>query len=569
MISRETIGVDPAGARLVDAVELERVVKSTSAALNPQSATQLATALASYQGEFLDGFAVEDATRFTEWLVVERERLRYLALDGYQQLTAYYLTSGDYEAGIQVATALLRLDPTDETGHAYLIRLLAYTGQRAAALAQFDTYRRLLQAEFGVEPDAALQALYRQIRDDTLTAPHPVVAETPPPRHNLPAQLTSLLGRQAEITAVQALLRRADVRLITLTGPGGVGKSRLGEAVAWTLLYDFADGVFVVELAAVRDPQLVLSAIAQTLAVRDQGSTPLQERLQEYLQEKQCLLLIDNFEQVIDAAPRLLQLLRACPQVKMLVTSRETLRLRGEQEFPVPTLAPADAVALFVQRAQAVQPTFTLNASTAEIVTTICQQLDYLPLAIELAATQSKLFAPPAILARLQDRFTFLIGRTRDLPDRQRTLRTTLDWSYDLLTAEEKQLFRRLAVFRGGRSLEAVETVCNPNDDERIAPLSIDVLDGLTALLDKSFLYQQTGTGTGEPMMLVTIHEYAMDRHLQVVKPSAPAPSGLLHGAGRGAELELASTRTRFDGSIAWRRNSTTCGRPLIFPADG
>jgi len=252
LISRATIAVDPAGSRLVDAVELERVVKSTSAALNAQSASQLATALASYQGEFLDGFSVEDATRFTEWLVVERERLRYLALDGYQQLTAYYLGSGDYEAGIQVATSLLRLDPTDETGHAYLIRLLAYSGQRAAALAQFDTYRRMLQAEFGVEPDAALQALYSQIRDDRLTAPRPVVAEAPTPRHNLPAQLTALLGRQPEIAAVQAHIRQPDIRLVTLTGPGGVGKSRLGEAVAWSLLADFADGVFLIELAAVR-----------------------------------------------------------------------------------------------------------------------------------------------------------------------------------------------------------------------------------------------------------------------------------------------------------------------------
>ena len=459
LIDRATVAVDPAGSRLVDALELERVVKTATAALNAQSATQLATALASYQGKFLDGFSVEDATRFTEWLVVERERLRYLALDGYQQLTTYYLVSGDYEAGIEVATALLRLDPTDETGHAHLIRLLAYSGQRAAALVQFDAYRRLLQAEFGVEPDAALQALYRQIRDDTLTAPHPVAAEAPIPRHNLPAQLTALLGRQTAITAVQALLRRPEVRLVTLTGPGGVGKSRLGEAVAWSLLTDFADGVFLIELAAVRDPHLVISTIAQTLDVRDQGSTPLPARLQEYLQEKQLLLLIDNFEQVIDAAPRLLQLLRACPQVKILVTSRETLRLRGEQEFPVPILAPADAVELFAQRAQAVQPTFTLNERTTEIVTTICQQLDYLPLAIELAAAQSKLFAPSAIRARLQDRFAFLVGRTRDLPDRQRTLRATLDWSYDLLTAEEKRLFRGLAVFRGGFTREAAQAV--------------------------------------------------------------------------------------------------------------
>ncbi|MEZ4867599.1 MAG: tetratricopeptide repeat protein [Caldilineaceae bacterium] len=544
LIDRATIALDPAGSLLIDAVELERVVKSTTAALNAQSAAQLATALASYQGEFLDGFTVEDATRFTEWLVVERERLRYLALDGYQRLTAYYLERGDYVAGIEVATALLRLDPTDEIGHAHLIQMLAYSGQRAAALAQFDAYRRMVQAEFGVEPDGALQELYTQIRDNAFAAPPTVtVAEAPAPRHNLPAQVTSLLGRQAEIAAVQALLQRVDVRLVTLTGPGGVGKSRLGEAVAWSLLPDFADGVFLIELAAIRDPHLVLSALAQTLAVRDQGSTPLQARLHDYLQEKQCLLLIDNFEQVIDAAPRLLELLRACPGVKILVTSRETLRLRGEHEFPVPTLAPADAVTLFTQRAQALQPTFRLEANMTEVVASICQQLDYLPLALELAVAQSKLFAPPAILARLQDRFAFLIGRTRDLPDRQRTLRATLDWSYDLLTEEEKQLFRRLAVFRGGRSLEAVETICNPNDDEQIAPLAIDALDGLTALLEKSFLYQTTDS-TGEPrfMLLVTIHEYAMDRLTGSGEAEALRQRHLDYymALAEGAELELA-----------------------------
>lgn len=510
-ITRDAITVAPASAPVVDARELERALVASPAQLSKQSAARLALALENYQGDFLAGFQLKDAPRFDEWAMVERERLRILALESLHRLTNYHLEVGEYEGGIQTATQLLRLEPTDEMGHGHLIRMLAYTGQRAAALAQFETCRQLLQAEYGMEPNAALQALYSQLRDGTLAIPTVNGVNTPAPPHNLPAQLTPLLGRQTETTSLQALLRRPDVRLVTLTGPGGVGKSRLGEAVAWGLLPNFADGVFLIELAAVRDPQLVLSAIAQTLAVRDQDSTPLQQRLHDYLCDKQCLLLVDNFEQVIDAAPRLLELLRACPGVHMLVTSRETLRLRGEQEFPVPTLAPADAVALFTQRAQAVQPTFRLNESTAAIVASICQQLDYLPLAIELAAAQSKLFAPPAILARLKERSAFLISRTRDRPDRQRTLRATLDWSYELLTVEEQRLFRRLAVFRGGRNLAAVETVCNPADDEQVTPLAIDVLHGLTALLEKSLLYQTTDSA-GEPrfMMLVTIHEYAL-----------------------------------------------------------
>ncbi|MCB9150817.1 MAG: tetratricopeptide repeat protein [Caldilineaceae bacterium] len=511
LISRETIAVDPARPLMIDAIELEHAVQTTTPAMSVQTAPRLAAALACYQGDFLEGLHVENAARFVEWLVVERERLRYLALDGYQQLIACYLQNGAYEEGIQAAMSMLRLEPTDEACHGQLMRMLAYTGQRAAALAQFETCRQLLLAAFGAEPNDALQALYSQIRDNARAAPSLVESEAPARRHNLPAQVTPLLGRQHAVAHVQALLQQAEVRLVTLTGPGGVGKSRLGEATAWTLLADFADGVFSIELAAVRDPHLVLSAIAQTLGVRDLDSTPLQQRLHEYLHHKQILLLVDNFEQVIEAASQVLALLRACPQLKVLVTSREALRLRGEYEFMVPTLAAEDAVDLFVQRAQAVRPSFTLEPRTASIVKTICQQLDYLPLAIELAAAHSKLFAPAAILARLQDRFAFLIGRGRDLPDRQHTLRATLDWSYELLTAEEKRLFRRMAVFIGGRSMAALETVCNPADDKHIAPLAMDLLNGLTALSDQSLLYQATD-GASEPrfMMLVTIHEYAL-----------------------------------------------------------
>ncbi|MEZ4619890.1 MAG: tetratricopeptide repeat protein [Caldilineaceae bacterium] len=510
LVTAETVGVNSTSSLQLDVATLERQVDDARQPTTAESARQLATALASYQGEFLAGIYVTDAPRFDEWLTLERERLHHLALAGYQRLAAYHLKSGDYKSGIEVATAILRLNPTDETGHGHLMHMLAYTGQRTAALAQFEMCRQILQTEFGVEPDATLQELYRQIRDGELTTPTLADANIPGPHHNLPAPVTSMLGRQAAVATVQALLRQPDVRLVTLTGPGGVGKSRLGEAVAWTVLDDFADGVFLIELAPVRDPQLFLSAIAQTLAVRDQDSTPLQQRLQGYLRDKQLLLLIDNFEQVIDAAPRVLELLRACPQVKVLVTSREILRLRGEHEFTVPTLALEDAVELFVQRTQAVLPTFRLKPDMASTVATICQQLDYLPLAIELAAAQSKLFSPPSMLERLNDRFAFLVGRTRDLPDRQRTLRTTLDWSYELLTPEEQRLFRCLAVFIGGRSLAAVETVCNPGDDPDVEPLAIAVPDGLTALLDQSLLYQTTDS-TGEPrfMMLVTIYDYA------------------------------------------------------------
>jgi len=340
-------------------------------------------------------------------------------------------------------------------------------------------------------------------------------------RHNLPAQSTALIGRTVEVRMVGDLLRRADVRLVTLTGPGGVGKTRLALQAAAEALDDFADGVYFVNLAPVRDSDLVTATIAQTLGVKEAGSQPLLERLNDYLRDKHLLLLLDNFEQVLDAAPYVADLLGALG-LKILVTSRETLHLRGEHEFPVAPLAlpdlhnlppverlsQYDAVCLFLERTLAVKPDFRVTNATAPAVAEICHRLDGLPLAIELAAARMKLFPPDALLKRLERRLPFLTGGARDLPARQQTLRATIDWSYHLLAASEQVLFRRLAVFAGGRTLPAVEAVCNADGD-----LGLDVLDGIQSLLDKSLLYRGEGADN-EPRFLMyeTIWEYALEQ---------------------------------------------------------
>jgi predicted ATPase/class 3 adenylate cyclase/DNA-binding CsgD family transcriptional regulator len=341
--------------------------------------------------------------------------------------------------------------------------------------------------------------------------------------NNLPVQPTPFLGREHEVAAIRDLLHREGVRLVTLTGPGGTGKTRLGLQVAADLSDLFASGVFFVNLAPISDPALVVPTIAETLVIREGSGQTLLERLTEELRQRQMLLLLDNFEHVVSAAEQVAALLTACPQLKVLVTSREVLHVRAEHEFPVPPLAVPDpnhlpdlamlshhaAVALFLQQAQAVKPDFQLTDANARAIAELCVRLDGLPLAIELAAARMKLFPPRALLARLGQRLSVLTSASRDVPARQQTLRNTIAWSYNLLDATEQQLFRRLSVFVDGCTLEAIEALCTSLDSE-----SEPVLDVVASLVDKSLL-QQVEQQTGEEsrfVMLETIREYALER---------------------------------------------------------
>jgi predicted ATPase/class 3 adenylate cyclase/Tfp pilus assembly protein PilF len=340
---------------------------------------------------------------------------------------------------------------------------------------------------------------------------------------NLPVPRNPLIGRDHLLEMISDLLLRQDVALVTLTGAGGTGKSRLGIQVALDLNEHFADGVYLVVLEAIQDPQLVIPTIARTLGLSERAGGPsLAEMLKDHLCNRQMLLLLDNFEQVLPAAPQIADLLENCRRIKILVTSRAPLHLRAEKVIPVPPLelpplkealdlqplSQYSAVQLFIQRAQSVRPDFKVTNENAPAVAEICHQLDGLPLAIELASARTKMLSPRALLARLGHRFVVLRGGTRDLPERQHTLFSAIDWSYNLLDESQKRMLRRLSVFAGGWTFEAAEAICNAEGEE-----PIEVFEGLDILMDNNLL-KPPEEQYGEPRlrMLETIREFAHEQ---------------------------------------------------------
>jgi predicted ATPase/DNA-binding SARP family transcriptional activator len=501
--------LDPAE---LDLARFERLVEQAAAALASgraaDAAEDLRGALALWGGEPLADLADEPAYTAASPQLAER-RLRAVDL-----LHDAELALGRHDDLVPELERLIAAEPFRERLRAQHVLALYRSGRQADALAACRAARSLLLEELGVDPGPELQELERRIlrHDPELAAPD----AAGPPRLQLPTPPTPLVGRRLEVAAVAALLRD-EVRLVTLTGPGGAGKTRLALAVAAELGPELRDGAVFVDLAAVHDPGLLGPTIAQALGL-DEGPASVEETLVERLGSSSMLLLLDNLEQLVPEVTLVAQILAAAPRLRVLTTSRTPLRLGGEQEYPVPPLAlpdvggasfeelvANDAVRLFAARARAVDPGFELDDRNAAAVAHVCERVDGLPLAIELAAARSKLLSPDAMSRRLDQALDLLVGGGHDLPDRQRTLRATLEWSHSLLSDEERTLFARLAVFAGGWTLEAAEAVCGEG--------GLDVLHTLASLVDESLVRRVSGASP-EPRftMLETIREFAVER---------------------------------------------------------
>lgn len=489
----ETVALCPDGPLWVD---VDAFVEAAGAARRARNPAAYRVAIELYTGDLLPGDLYEG------WTELRREELRWVYLSLLVELAGLYEEREDYGPAIEALGRVVTSEPAYEAAQAGLMRLYALSGQRGEALRQYGRLIETLSAEeFGGEPGAETRRLYEDISAGVFPPARPLIAgaapeEPAPSPHNLPVARTSFVGREREMVEVKRLL--AMTGLLTFTGAGGSGKTRLAVEVARDLVGSYPDGVWLVELAPLSDPDLVPGTVAGVLGVREQPNLPLTDTLAEALKVRKMLLVLDNCEHLIEACARLTDvLLGSCPGVRLLATSREPLSVAGEVVWPVPPLSVPDAerpltleglnvyesARLFVERALYRPSAFVLTAEIAQAVAEICQQLEGIPLAIELAAARVGTLAVSQISERLGDSLRLLTGGDRTATPRQQTLRGALDWSYDLLSEPEKKLFCRLSAFAGGWTLEAAETV---GADEGVE--EGDILDLLGRLVDKSLV---------------------------------------------------------------------------------
>ncbi len=507
--SRHEIGILEGSDFVVDAVQMAEAVAAVSyrQELTRSTAVHLADAIDLYQGPFLAGFYVRQASGFSEWAILEQERLQQLAVRGMNLLVDFYRTRRQYAQGTDLGLRLVNLDPLREESHRHLMRLWALSGQRHAALEQYQTCRTILDEELGVEPAEETTALWQQIKSGAIDyAADPDLTHF---QHNLPAETTSFVGRQRELALIDERLSLPTCRLLTIVGPGGVGKTRLALAAARRQVPHFLDGVWFVPLASLPSSDFLETAVADAIGFSFSGSTDVRKQLLNYLRQKEMLLVLDNFEHLLgENGVTLLQaILEQAPELRLLISSRERLNMQSEWLLQVEgLLCPPEqnakdvtaygAVQLFQQRAQQVSPTFQMDRELPQ-VTDIVALLAGMPLGIELAAANVRYYDCAEIAAGIRESLDFLQTKQRDLPARHRSLRAVIDRSWQTLLPEEQAAFAMLSVFRGQFSPDAAQAVWKTNPAL------------LVALVDKSLLQRNEN---GRFQMHNILRQYAAEK---------------------------------------------------------
>jgi predicted ATPase/DNA-binding SARP family transcriptional activator len=560
LISREAIQFNRASDFSLDLAQfntiLDACIENRSRGIEDLSirAARLEELVKLYRGEFLQDFFLEDSAEFEEWALVQRESVHRHVLDACSDLVSYYELHGDFQAARRYASQQLELDPWREEAHRQMMRALALDGQRSAALAHYETCRRVLAEELGVEPSADTRELVEQVRAGTLETKDESLSSLPTaPIHNLPVSLTSFLGRERELVDLERLIGNPECRCISLVGPGGIGKTRLALEAAQQHWTDFAHGVVFTPLAPVGSVEAAVKAVASAIHLYFYGPDDPRVQLLNTLCEKQMLLILDNVEHfLIEGPPQanivglVLEILERAPGIKLLITSREVLNLQGEWVFEVRGLAFPEteqtdrldeyaAVALFIQRARRASPGFAFHEADLAGIAQLCRLVEGMPLAIELAATWVRMLSPAEIAQEIEGSLDFLSASLRDLPERHRSMRVVFDHSWQRLSAKGQQVLSQLSVFRGGCSRQAAE---------QVAGASLPVL---STLVNRTLLRR---AAAGRYQLHVLIRQYSAS-HL-AADPQAHAAAQRRHYDYFLALAEVAGQELKGRDQLAW-----------------
>jgi predicted ATPase/DNA-binding SARP family transcriptional activator len=519
--NRETIALNTDSSIWLDVAHFETLLTQSRAQADVSLRISLLTDSAKiYRNHFLTGFSLKDAPTFNEWAFARSEELRHQLARALTALSDDLCSLGQAETAIPHAQRLITLDPLNEASHRQLMQVYLQAGQHNAALKQYQTCEKILRKEMGLDPQPETRELYKKIRKGEIKSSQPFAEKgTSAPQHNLPFQLSKFIGREKELGEIKSLI--ADHHLVTLLGTGGIGKTRLSLRSGELLLNEYTDGVWFVELASLNDSTLIPHTVAKLFNLVEQSEESVTEKLVRVLRPKTILLILDNCEHLIEACAQLADvLLKNCPNLKIIATSREPLGITGEAQYHVPPLGLPDlqqlleqllgyeSIQLFEERARLVQENFSLTPINASPIAHICHRLDGIPLAIELAAARVNLLSPEQIALKLDESFSLLTGGSRTAMPRHQTLRASIDWSWNLLSAPERTLLRRLSIFAGGWTFDAAESVCSGNGLE-----PGQVLEVMKQLAAKSLIVVNQDEGRERRYRLLEmVRQYAREQ---------------------------------------------------------